>query len=161
VSAADEPLDEVDLAVLGQLAAAYAEADPPPPDLDDRVTFAIALDRGDAETEVARLAGDLLAASGARAADQPRTLTFDAESLTVMVTVVASAGDRFRIDGWLAPPAPLTVELRAGGQPTVTHTAAADDTGRFVIEAVPAGLAQLTVHLPETGRTVVTPAVVL
>ena len=37
----------------------------------------------------------------------------------------------------------------------------ADDTGRFVIEAVPAGLAQLTVRLPAAGRTVVTPAVVL
>lgn len=161
MSAADEPLDEVDLALLGELAAAYGEIDPPPADLDDRVTFAIALDRGDAETEVARLAAELLTGSGARAADQPRTLTFDAESLTVMVTVVALPGGRFRIDGWLAPAAALTVELRAGGQAAVTHAVTADDTGRFVIEAVPAGLAQLTVHLPDSGRTVVTPAVVL
>jgi hypothetical protein len=160
MSAADEPLDEVDIALLGELAAAYAEMDPPPPDLDARVTFAIAIDR-EIETEVARLAEDLLVGSGARAADQPRTLTFDAESLTVMVTIVALPGGRFRMDGWLAPAAALPVELRAGGQAAVTHAVTADDTGRFVIEPVPAGLAQLIVHLTGSGRTVVTPAVVL
>ena len=159
--AADAPLDEVDAAVLAELAAAYTVADPPPPDLDERVTFAVALHHGGLEVEVARLTEDLMVGSGARAAEQPRTLTFDCESLTVMVTVVVLPGDRRRLDGWLAPPAPLVVELRAGGSDAVTHTVMADETGRFVVEAVPPGLAQLTVHLPRAGRTVVTPAVVL
>jgi hypothetical protein len=159
MSEADAPLDEVDADVLAELAAAYAVADPPPPDLDERVTFAVALHHG--EVEVARLTEDLVVGSGARAAEQPRTLTFDGESLTVMVTVVALPGDRRRLDGWLAPPASLAVELRAGGSAGVTHAVTADETGRFVIEAVPAGLAQLTVRLPAAGRTVVTPAVVL
>jgi len=161
MSEPDAPLDEVDADVLAELAAAYTVADPPPPDLDELVTFAVALHHGGLEVEVARLAEDLVVGSGARAAEQPRTLTFDGESLTVMVTVVALPGDRRRIDGWLAPPAPLAVELRAGGSDGVTHAVTADETGRFVIEAVPAGLAQLTVRLPAAGRTVVTPAVVL
>jgi hypothetical protein len=161
MSEPDAPLDEVDADVLAELAAAYTVADPPPPDLDERVTFAVALHHGGLEVEVARLAEDLMVGSGARAAEQPRTLTFDGESLTVMVTVVALPGDRRRIDGWLAPPAPLAVELRAGGSDGVTHAVTADATGRFVIDAVPAGLAQLTVRLPAAGRTVVTPAVVL
>jgi hypothetical protein len=159
--AADDPLDEFDQRVLDELAAAFAEVDPPPADLDQRVGFAIALGR-DLELEVARLSEDQLVGSGARAGpDRVRTLTFDCATLTVMVTVVALPGDRRRLDGWLAPAAPLAVDVRAGGSSEVTHTVTADETGRFVIDGVPPGLAQLTVHLPEPGRTVVTPAVVL
>jgi hypothetical protein len=159
--AADAPLDEVDAAVLAELAAAYTAADPPPPGLDEQVSFAMALHQGDLEVEVARLSEDLLVGSGARAAEQPRTLTFDCAALTIMVTVVALPGERRRIDGWLAPPAPLAVQARAGGSGTVTHEVTADVSGRFVIADVPAGLAQFTVRLPEVDRTVVTPAVVL
>ncbi len=159
--AADAPLDEVDAAVLAELAALYTAADPPPSDLDERVAFAVALQHGALEMEVAHLAEDLLVGSGARAGDQPRTLTFDCPVLTVMVTVVALPQDRRRLDGWLAPTAALVVDVRAGGSDTITHTVTADQTGRFVVESVPAGLAQLTIHLGRSGRTVVTPAVVL
>ena len=159
--AADDPLDEFDRTVLDELAATYALIDPPPADLDQRVGFAIALDR-DLDLEVARLTEDQVAGSGARAgADQARTLTFDCAALTVMVTVVALPGDRRRLDGWLAPAAPLTVEVRSGGGTEVTHAVTTDETGRFVVDDIPPGLAQLTVHLPQPGRTVVTPAVVL
>ena len=156
--AADEPLDEFDLAVLDELAATYAAADPPPADLDDRVKFAIALDR-DLELEVAQVTEEASVGSGARAgAGQARTLTFDCATLTVLVTVVPLPGDLRRIDGWLAPAAPLAVEVRSG---EITHAVTADDAGRFVLDGVPPGLAQLTVHVPQSGRTVVTPAVVL
>jgi hypothetical protein len=158
---ADEPLDEFDLTVLDELAAGYARADPMPSDLDERVAFAMAVDR-DLDLEVAGLTEDLVVGSGARAgADQARTLTFDCATVTVMVTVVPLPGDRRRIDGWLAPPAALAVQVRAGGGSAVTHEVRADDAGRFVVPDVPPGLAQLTVHLSEPGRTVVTPAVVL
>jgi hypothetical protein len=156
---ADAPLDEVDAAILAELGAAYSAADPPPAELDERVRFAVAL--GGIEAEVARLSEDLLTGSGARAGEQPRTVTFDAPSLTVMLTIVVVPGGRRRLDGWLAPPAPLRVELRTAGSRATTHAATADDTGRFVVEGVPPGLAQLTVRLIEPGRTVVTPAVVL
>jgi hypothetical protein len=157
---ADAPLDDMDAAVLAELAAAYTLADPPPGDLDARVSFAIAVER-DVDVEVARLTEDLTVGAGARATEQPRTLTFDCDTLTVMVTVVRLAGDRRRLDGWLAPPGVLTVEVRAGGSDVVTHSVTTDETGRFVVEGVPPGLAQLSVHLAASGRTVVTPAVVL
>jgi hypothetical protein len=78
-----------------------------------------------------------------------------------MVTVVVLPRDQRRIDGWLAPAGPLVVDVRAGGSAAVTHTVTADATGRFVVESLPAGLAQLTVHLPRSPRAVVTPAVTL
>lgn len=156
---ADAPLDDLDAAILDEVAAAYSLADPPPTDLDDRVRFAVALRQVDAE--VARLTQDVLVGSGARAVEQPRTVTFDSDSVTVMVTVVVQPGGRRRLDGWLAPPAPLRVELRTAGSPEVTHAVTAEDTGRFVVDGVPPGLAQLIVHLGEPDRTVVTPPVVL
>jgi hypothetical protein len=160
-NAANAPLDEIDVAVLAELAAFYTATDPPPSDLDERVAFAVALRHGDFEMEVARLTDDLVVGSGVRAGHQPRTLTFDCPALTVMVTVVALPHDRRRLDGWLAPAGALGVDVRAGGSDPVTHTVTADPAGRFVVESLPAGLAQLTVRLGRSGRTVVTPAVVL
>ena len=110
---ADAPLDEIDAAILDDVAAAYSLADPPPPDLDERVQFALAL--RDLDAEVAHLSEDVLVGSGARASEHPRTITFDAASLTLMVTVVVLPRDRRRVDGWLAPPAPLRVEMRTAG----------------------------------------------
>jgi hypothetical protein len=156
---ADSPLDEVDAAILDELASTYSLADPPPADLDERVIFAVALRYLDAE--VARLSEDVLIGSGARAGEQPRTVTFDSASLTVMVTVVVLPGGQRRVDGWLAPPAPLRVEMRTAGSRDTTHAVTADDTGRFVVDGVPPGLTQLIVHLPEPDRVVVTPSVVL
>ncbi len=156
---ADAPLDDIDAAILDELAATYSLVDPPPSDLDDRVIFAVAL--RDVDAEVARLSEDVLVGSGARAGEQPRTVTFDSTSLTVMVTVVVMPGGRRRVDGWLAPPAALRVEMRTAGRRDPTHAVTADDTGRFVVDDVPPGLAQLIVHLPEPDRTVVTPPLVL
>jgi hypothetical protein len=156
---ADAPLDEVDAAILDQLAATYSLADPPPADLDDRVLFTLAV--RDLDAELARLTEDVLIGSGARAGEQPRTVTFDSTSLTVMVTLVGLPGGRRRVDGWLAPPAPLRVEMRTAGSREATHAVTADETGRFVVEDVPPGLAQLVVHLPAPDRIVVTPALVL
>lgn len=154
---ADAPLDAVDEAILGELADAYSAVDPPPADLDVRVRFAVAL--GGIDAEVAWLSEDLLAGSGARAGEQPRTVAFEAPSLSVMVTIVERPDGRRRLDGWLAPAAPLRVELRTAGSRTPTHAVTADEGGRFVVDDVPAGLAQLTVRLVQPDRTLVTPAV--
>lgn len=155
----DAPLDEIDAAILDDVATAYSLADPPPPDLDERVQFSLAL--RDLDAEVAQLTEDVLVGSGARASEHPRTITFEGVSLTVMVTVVVLPRDRRRVDGWLAPPAPLRVEMRTAGSRETTHAVTADDAGRFVVDGVPSGLAQLIVHLPELDRTVVTPPVLL
>jgi hypothetical protein len=156
--AADEPLDEIDAAILADLAAIDTLVDPPPADLDERVRFAIAL--RDVDAEVARLGEDRLL-SGARDTERSRTITFDSENLTVMVTVVTRPDGRRRLDGWLAPAGALRVELRTAGGQRREHVAAADDTGRFVLDDVEPGLAQLVVHPSGAGPLVVTPSVVL
>lgn len=163
----DDRLDEIDTAVLDQIRAVYALADPPPADLDDRVRFAIALEAVD--VEVARLQEDLLVGSGARGDDQVRTVTFAAPSLTVLVSIVDLPDGLVRLDCWLAPPGPHRIELRLGmppGSQAVTREVTADDDGRFVFMAVDHGLAQLLVHpLAEDGAgpatSVVTPSLVL
>ena len=148
------PLDELDRQIL----AGLGRLDPPPPDLDERVLFAIALD--DLDVQVARLTAEV-AGAGARASERTRTITFDADSRTVMITIVERTDNLVRIDGWLAPGAALRVELRSP-EPAPARTVTADDAGRFVFDEVPHGLAQLLVHPPGADAPrVVTPSLVL
>jgi hypothetical protein len=93
-------------------------------------------------------------------ADEPtRTITFDADSRTIMITVAERAGGRVRIDGWLAPGEALLVELRSP-EPAGPRTVTADEGGRFVFDEVPHGMAQLVVHPPPGSDVpgVVTPS---
>jgi hypothetical protein len=155
-----DPLDDFDTAVLSQLSSMYGRLDPPPVDLDDRVMFVLAL--RDLDVEVARLAEEQFIGSGARGAERIRTITFDAASRTVMMTIADRPDNLVRIDGWLAPGEAVRVELRLP-EPSGARHAYADDAGRFVFESVPHGLAQLLVHPPDdSGRPVlVTPSLVL
>jgi hypothetical protein len=163
-ASANAPLDEIDAAIIDQLRSAYALADPPPADLDDRVAFAIALTAVD--LEVARLQEDPFVGSGPRGDERTRTITFDAQSLTILVSIVDLPDGRVRLDGWLAPPAPRRVELRMGAPSAAraaTRLVTADDSGRFVFADAGHGLAQLVIHpAPDggggPGTSVVTPA---
>ena len=159
--------DDVDRAILGQLRNTYVLADPPPAELDERVRFAIALENID--VEVARLQEDLLIGSGARGEDRTRTITFDCDSLTIMITIVDVGDDHVRLDGWLAPAARRRVELRVA-EPSVDGSRArvvtTEDTGRFVFDDVGHGLVQLLVRAVEQTDdepvpTVVTPSLLL
>lgn len=176
---ADGVLDDLDLAILAEVGDMYGTADPPPPDLDTWVLFALAL--SDVEDEVARLREETLTGSGPRGALRTRTLAFEATDLEIMIAVTEISGGRARVDGWLVPPGAGRVELRlAGGQPgaapaggtpaggtpaggtTVTRTARADASGRFVIDGVRHGLAQLRVLPAAPGASgVVTSAFAL
>jgi hypothetical protein len=164
-------LDGLDADILARVARVHARLDPPPADLNERVRFAIALE--DIDVEVSRLAAEELVGSGPRGVDRTRTVTFDSPSLTIMVSV-SDVGDvrrgtdagahGVRLDGWLAPAAPLRVELRVPGGPS--RSVLADDVGRFVFDGVARGLAQLLVHpVPGCGvdlaATVVTPSLTL
>jgi hypothetical protein len=159
-SSADLPLDEDDQVVLDRLAAVYALLDPPPSDLDERVSFAITLDGLDAE--VARLSEQLAVGSGARGSERTRSITFDADSRAVMITIADRADGLVRIDGWLAPAATLRVELRVP-EPAPPRIVTADAAGRFAFDGVPHGIAQLLVHPPagDAAPRVVTPAFAL
>jgi hypothetical protein len=159
--AAEEPLDEVDRAILDAIRERFQRADPMPADLPERIRFSLAL--RDLEAEVARLAAEQdPRALAVRGAEQSRTITFDSDSLTIMIRISQST-DTVRIDGWLAPPQACRVELRSGER---TLNAAVDVEGRFVLEAIPRGLAQLVVRLDEAltaggGPAILTPAIVL
>jgi hypothetical protein len=157
---ADLPLDDEDQAILDRLAAVDMLLDPPPADLDERVSFAIALDSLD--VELARHTEQIIVGSGARNSERAQTITFDADSRAVMITIVDHADGLVRVDGWLAPAAAMRVELRLP-EPAPSRTVTADTAGRFVFDGVPHGIAQLLVHPPEgdTSPRVVTPAFTL
>jgi hypothetical protein len=158
-----------DQALLGRIRAAFEAADPMPPGLPERVRFALEVEGLAAElagpfegleVELARLDTPVVAARGD---EESRTVTFDSESLTIMIRIDTNSDGTVRIDGWLAPPESRRIELRGGGEPV--HVAS-DESGRFVFAGVTPGSARLAV-LPAGGatassaRTVVTPVLML
>ena len=159
--AADEPLDDVDYGLLDDIRELFQDADPMPADLSERIRFRLAL--RDLEVEVARLAEEEQLAVAARGAEQSRTITFDSESLTIMIRIDTNKDGTVRIDGWLAPPQRREIEIKTAADPL---TAASDEQGRFAFARIPRGTAQLIVKPAGTetdagGRSVVTPALIL
>jgi hypothetical protein len=159
--AADGPLDDFDLGLLDDIQELFEAVDPMPADLPVRMLFSISL--RDLEVEVARLAEEDLAASRARGAEQSRTITFDSDSLTVMIRIDANKDGTVRIDGWLAPAQRREVEMKTTAD---RLSVSSDEQGRFALPRVPRGEAQLIVHRAEpgsgeTGPSVVTPALIL
>jgi hypothetical protein len=161
--------DAVDSAVLDWVQDLYAKTDPVPQDLLARVDFA--MDPLGPDDTVALLQDDLFEAVGVRgtsaSAEHSRTVTFDSESLTIVIQASPS-GEALRVDGWLAPPAVHRVRLRAGERELQTES---DELGGFVLTQVPHGLVQVIVEVgdavevgtadPPRSRTVVTTAVLL
>jgi hypothetical protein len=158
---ADEPLDDVDFGLLDDIRELFQAADPMPADLPERIRFRLAL--RDLEVEVARLAEEEQLAVAARGTEQSRTITFDSESLTIMIRIDTNTDGTARVDGWLAPPQRREIEMKSAADPLTT---ASDEQGRFAFARVPRGAAQLIVKPAGTGpgaagRPVVTPALVL
>jgi hypothetical protein len=156
-----------DEALITQLRGMWTAVDPMPGDLAERVLFTLQLE--DLEVELMRLheTSELVGARGVepvgqRGTETPTAVTFSSESLTVMLTIGSDGAGLRRIDGWLAPAAPLRIDLRrwdGSAQNTV-----ADDDGRFSFDDVPTGLVQLRIEATEDAgvalaRPVVTPAV--
>jgi hypothetical protein len=152
-------LDGVDAEILSGIRDLFNDADPPPRHLVERIQFAVELE--DVSVEVFRLGLDRDLAVATRG-EQSRTITFDSDSMSIMIRISASDHERVRVDGWLAPPAARSVELRTSAQPLQTE---ADDQGRFAFEEVRHGLVQLAVHVvedddtPVRRRLVVTPSI--
>jgi hypothetical protein len=157
----DGPLDELDAAILRQVRAAYEVVDPPPMDLNTLSRFAIQLT--DVDIEVCRLYEDVRSTAGARATNLARRVTFEADSMTIMVAI-ERRDTGVRVEGWLAPPARLRVELRtsagAGGGQGETSDLLADEYGHFVFDRIRPGPAQLAIHR-SASSTVVTPPITL
>jgi hypothetical protein len=149
-----------DLRLLDSIRDMFAAADPMPADLPERIRFSVAL--RNLEIEVARLsAEDDRPVLSARGAEQSRTITFDSDSLTIMIRIDANEDGTARVDGWLAPPQRREIEMKAT---TDSLNVTSDEQGRFAFPRVPRGTAQLIVRPTgqgQTGRSVVTPALIL
>jgi hypothetical protein len=144
--------------LLVQLRDMWTAADPAPVDLAERVLFTLELE--DLEFELLRLY-EAVEPVGARGTETARTVTFTSESVTVMLTLSEAGQQSRRLDGWIAPAAPLRLELRTTRGSQHAH---ADPDGRFAFDNAPTGLIQLVLH-PTEGtdlqltRPVVTPAI--
>lgn len=149
----DMALPEDDTELLDVVRQVLDGADPVPAGLVDRVRFAIELD--DIDVELSRLvAMPVLAA--ARSDEFARLVTFQSDSLTIMVTLEQGADGTTRIDGWLTPAACRRIEVRCTTGPMSTES---DDTGRFSLNAVPAGNVRLVVHDATSPLRVITPTI--
>jgi len=153
---AAQPLDDLDRSILDTVAEVFRAADPVPAGLTEAIKFALTVQAMHAE--VAELQRGVAESALARSEyTQTQTLTFSAETLSVMVTMSPIDADEVRVDGWVTGhDTPVRVELRAG---TRTVGAEVDDDGRFTIDPAPRGLVRF-VFLPEGDvRPVITPTV--
>jgi hypothetical protein len=153
---ANEPLDELDLRLLAGVRELWEDADPMPATLVDQIRFAIQLE--DVDLEVMRIREQEGFATSRSAAEQGRLITFDSESLTIMVNVSPEPGGTIRLDGWLTPPAEHPIEVRNRNG---TLTTTSDTEGRFAVSGVPHGMVQVLVRTLGRSRTVSTPAIEL
>lgn len=151
--------DEVDAALLAAIRAVYAEVDPVPNGLVERIQFELTLDA--LHAEVATLTQLDLASSGARgdSTESVRTITFTADAVTTIISLTPATDGTVRVDGWAAPGAGLLVEARLTDSRYETR---ADQDGRFVFDGLPTGLAKFALHTTNRAggpHTVVTPAI--
>ena len=159
-----------DDSLLASIRRLFEAADPMPPGLPERIKFMFALRQLDAE--VAWLVtAEPEAGLAARGTEESRTITFDSDSLTIMIRIDSNPGESVRVDGWLAPPQCRRVEIR---MTDASIAVVADGAGRFVFPDVPRGTARVIVHAPEappagdhddvltgTPKAVITPALIL
>src|SRR5580658_7297366 len=135
-------MDDVDLELLDGIREVFEASDPMPVDLPERIRFRLAL-RG-LEIEVARLvAEDNQPSLAARGAELSRTITFDIDSLTIMIRIDPNLDGTARVDGWLAPPQRREIEMKTTAD---SLSVASDEQGRFAFASVPRGTAQLVVR---------------
>jgi hypothetical protein len=149
-------LDELDLRLLAGVRELWEDADPMPATLLDQIRFAIQLE--DVDLEVMRIREQEGLVVARSAAEQGRLITFDSESLTIMVNVSPERAGTIRLDGWLTPPAEHPIEVRTSDGPLTTTS---DAEGRFAVSGVPHGMVQVVVRTLGRSRTVSTPAIEL
>jgi len=157
---AGEPLDELDARILAGVRSLWDALDPVPSTLVDQIRFAMDLESAD--FEVLRLT-ERMRFEVARGEEQSRLITFDSDSLTIMIKIDLNRNGTVRVDGWLTPPASHPIELRTTAGSLST---ASDDGGRFALDGITPGMAQLVVRPTGTvngnrERTVTTPSIVL
>lgn len=156
MTAAEEPMDEVDVDLLNQLSELFDVLDPAPDDLPDEIVFRISLAALDAELATFQDTSALaLRAAGAASTD---TVTFTSSAIQLMVSATDDVDDLLRIDGWVTGGG-VEVDLLQG---TSSVTATSDAHGRLVWRGVQRGPVRFLIHPPAPeARPVLTPVIEL
>jgi hypothetical protein len=159
-----EPLDSCDERILSVINELHHKDDPIPEDLNERIQFVLNLE-AQLDARIARVShpGELVLSRGdvelAVEQGDPASITFDCETVTVMVTPRPAALRELRLDGWIGPEGTYEVELRS---PDGSRRASTDETGRFVLEGLPDGqMFQLVIRPDEALQREGLPAVVV
>ncbi|MFT3968773.1 MAG: hypothetical protein QM695_00460 [Micropruina sp.] len=135
--------------LLVAISRMYAELDPPPAGLTERVLAALAVDDLDLEYELLTMVHRSQQLAGVRSGDdQKLVMEFTAAGITVMLRISPVDAGHRRIDGWVtrttdADGPELTASL---WQEQGTHTAPVGAHGRFEFAAVPRGLTRLDLN---------------
>lgn len=159
----NEPLDSCDRRILTVINELHDRDDPVPDDLNERVLFVMQLEAElDArvasikqnEFELVRGNTELTGVQG-----DPASITFDCESVTVMVTPRPSNVNEMRLDGWIGPEGTYEVEVRS---PEGSRRVSTEESGRFVLEGLPVGqMFQLLIRPDEVLQRAGLPALVV
>lgn len=134
--------------LFSRLRALWRRRDPMPAELVDNVLVALATH--DLGTEYAMLT--MLVSSsapvGVRGVSDAQVLEFSDGTRSIMLRVSDLGDGRRRVDGWIAPAAPLSVRL---DQDLDDFTTAASTEGRFDFADIPAGRTRMWLQ-PEVGQ---------
>lgn len=148
----NEELTEREAGLLDEIRGLYTEIDPMPAHLAALSRFAMELEETD--FELARPDPHReLAGTASRGHDQTQYIPFDGDLLTMIVSVQRNDDDSRRVDGHIAPAGAHLVQLRTNRGTLETES---NEDGRFTINQVPAGPAQLIVRIGATA--VISPA---
>jgi hypothetical protein len=159
-----EPLDSCDERILAVINELHQRDDPMPSDLNERVEFALELEAAlDARVASVYRPKELTLVRGeselAVSQGDPASITFDCETVTVMVTPRPSGAQELRLDGWIGPEGTYVVEVRSSQG---IRRASTDESGRFALEGLSGGeLHQLVIRPDEALQRNGLPAVVV
>jgi hypothetical protein len=126
-----------DAALFARMRGMWAEVDPVPADLVDRMVAAVAVEDLSREYALLTLVESSLAA--VRGDTDTATLQFTNGSTSVLLHVTATEGDRRRVDGWVDAAA-LAIRLTQGDR---EWSAEAGEHGRFAFDDVTPGMARI------------------
>ncbi|WP_217176925.1 hypothetical protein [Streptomyces sp. AC495_CC817] len=139
-----------DAELFARLRTLWNDVDPVPASLIDRMIAAVATENLSSEYALLTLVAQPL--GEVRAEADALTLQFSDGTTSILLHVTTTANGRRRIDGWVDT-ASAEIELSQGGRLRITQPT---ETGRFVFDDVPAGLARVRLTTDD-GRSLSTP----
>jgi hypothetical protein len=129
-----------DAVLFARMRAMWAQVDPMPADLIDRMVAAIAVDDLSREYALLTLVQTDLAA--VRGDGDVLTLQFSDGTVTVLLHITRTEQGTHRIDGWVDA-TPIAVSIVPGSDGGKGRDAQLGEHGRFEIDGIGAGLVRL------------------